>query len=60
MLDKVAALSGAAHSQLEDPQVARYERGQSYEPHCDGPELSDPQARARQRDGRVGTRTDVA
>eukprot|EP00966_Prymnesium_polylepis_P307018 7094713-Prymnesium_polylepis.2 len=28
---------------MEDPQVARYERGQSYEPHCDGPEANDPQ-----------------
>ena len=45
VLEKVAALSGAPVSQLEDPQVAYYDRGQFYEPHCDGPDLHDPQAR---------------
>lgn len=44
-IEKVLALSGALPEQVEDPQVTCYTRGQRYEPHCDGPELRDPQAR---------------
>lgn len=44
VLGKVASLSRAPIDLMEDPQVARYECGQAYGPHCDGPELDDPQA----------------
>ncbi|KAL1526578.1 hypothetical protein AB1Y20_015285 [Prymnesium parvum] len=45
-LEKVLALSGALPEQVEDPQVTCYTRGQRYEPHCDGPELHDPQGQS--------------